>query len=345
MPRGLSKIRQINEENAAKKAAYEAGGGGFRYLSLQPGQTVKIRFLEQGEDVAFFWMHELPKQPSDRVPQRTPCLDQEDTGVACPGCERGIKRSSQVVVNVIWYDAPKFQRDAQQKIIRNPATNEPVVVGTEDTVAVWKTGPTNGGRLEFLDTKYGGLVGHLFSIHRQGAGKDDTKYMIDLEAMNAAPTAQDVELIKGKYDLSQVMKPLSYGDMARIYSGGQPVQQSTPTDLGRVRVDVIYGPYPAVVLSWHDGDTCHLELDLGFGIHALGFNLRVFGINAPELSTEAGKAALAAADEICPPGTPITVLSHSWDKYGGRFDGEITLPDGSSYGERMLESGNAVLMT
>ena len=105
----------------------------------------------------------------------------------------------------------------------------------------------------------------------------------------------------------------------------------------------MYGPYPAVVRDWHDGDTCHVDLDLGFGVQlTTPVSCRIYGINAPELSTDAGKVAASAAREICPAGTKVTVLSHGWDKYGGRFDGTITLPDGSDFAQRMLDSGVAV---
>lgn len=110
-----------------------------------------------------------------------------------------------------------------------------------------------------------------------------------------------------------------------------------------------YGPYPAIVMDWHDGDTCHIQLDLGFGIlFGRGLdgkpttNCRIFGINAPELATMAGKAALVGAQGICPAGTQVTVLSHGWDKFGGRFDGSITLSDGSDFGTRMIVAGFAV---
>lgn len=113
-----------------------------------------------------------------------------------------------------------------------------------------------------------------------------------------------------------------------------------------------FGPYPGIVRDWHDGDTCHIDLDLGFfeSLRAYDINgsprisCRVWGINAPELSTAAGKAALAFAQQLCPNGTKVTVTSHGLDKYGGRFDGAITLPDGSDFAASMLNAGQAVVM-
>lgn len=109
------------------------------------------------------------------------------------------------------------------------------------------------------------------------------------------------------------------------------------------------GPYPAVVRDWHDGDTCHIDIDLGFSNIEAAYDLdgrprlscRVYGINAPELSTEAGKLARAHANQVCPPGTHVTLVSHSWDKYGGRFDGTIILPGGRDYAAVMVADGHA----
>lgn len=107
---------------------------------------------------------------------------------------------------------------------------------------------------------------------------------------------------------------------------------------------MIFGPYPGVVLSWHDGDTCRVDVDLGFGIHATAFNLRVYGINAPELNTDAGKLARDFAAVLCPPGSRVLIMSRGWDKYGGRFDGEITLPDGQDFARQMVAGGHAVVL-
>jgi endonuclease YncB( thermonuclease family) len=110
-----------------------------------------------------------------------------------------------------------------------------------------------------------------------------------------------------------------------------------------------YGPYPAKVLDWHDGDTARIDVDLGFAQRACAYSLwgapqlacRVRGINTPELDTAEGKAALEYARQVCPPGSLVTVVSHDWDKYGGRWLGSIMLPDGRDYAQVMLEAGHA----
>jgi endonuclease YncB( thermonuclease family) len=111
-----------------------------------------------------------------------------------------------------------------------------------------------------------------------------------------------------------------------------------------------FGPYPARVVNVHDGDTLTLDIDLGFDHLIAGQDwngktriaCRVFGINAPELSTPAGKAALAYAQTLLKPGDLVTVVSHGWDKYGGRFDGEVKLSSGVDLGTEMIAAGHAV---
>jgi endonuclease YncB( thermonuclease family) len=83
-----------------------------------------------------------------------------------------------------------------------------------------------------------------------------------------------------------------------------------------------------------------LQLDLGFAI-SFQIACRCYGINAPELATPEGKAALAYALTLIKPGDACTVISHGWDKYGGRFDGAITLTDGRDFGVAMVTAGNA----
>lgn len=110
-----------------------------------------------------------------------------------------------------------------------------------------------------------------------------------------------------------------------------------------------FGPYPAKVEALVDADSALLSIDVGFDhlISAVDFDgksrliCRVFGINAPELATDAGRAALEYALTILKPGDRCQVVSHGWDKWGGRFLGSITLSDGSSYGGRLIDAGHA----
>jgi len=102
----------------------------------------------------------------------------------------------------------------------------------------------------------------------------------------------------------------------------------------------LFGPYPALVADVHDGDTMTVVLDLGFNI-AFRCACRCYGINAPELATPEGKAAHEYALTLVKPGDAVTVRSHGWDKYGGRFDGTVGLADGRDFGSAMVAAGFA----
>jgi endonuclease YncB( thermonuclease family) len=110
-----------------------------------------------------------------------------------------------------------------------------------------------------------------------------------------------------------------------------------------------FGPYPGRCVIVHDGDTIVFDLDLGFGVELPGhswkgktqLSCRVSGINAPELSTQAGKDAQAFARKLLAPGDICSVISYGWDKFGGRFDGQITLPDGRDFAREMIDAGHA----
>lgn len=72
-----------------------------------------------------------------------------------------------------------------------------------------------------------------------------------------------------------------------------------------------FGPYRGVVDRVVDGDTIHASLDLGFDltVHA---RIRIYGIN----------------------------VSHDWDKYGGRVDGDL-LVGSLNFGAAMVKAGHA----
>lgn len=102
-----------------------------------------------------------------------------------------------------------------------------------------------------------------------------------------------------------------------------------------------FGPYPAKVLTVHDGDTLRLDIDQGFGTHQTALSARLYGVNAPELSTQAGKDARDFLVKLLPAGTEVRVISHGYDKYGGRYDATVT-QNGVSVNDLLVSSGHAV---
>src|SRR5215468_4459070 len=105
-----------------------------------------------------------------------------------------------------------------------------------------------------------------------------------------------------------------------------------------------FGPYAGVVDAVHDGDTVYVKLDVGFDL-TVYTRIRVMGINAPELSTPAGKAARDFAQTLLKPGDAVRVVSFGWDKFGGRIDASIQYDltaTPQDFGDTMIATGHAV---
>lgn len=96
---------------------------------------------------------------------------------------------------------------------------------------------------------------------------------------------------------------------------------------------------PATVLRVVDGDTVRLLLQLGWHL-TFEANVRVIGVNAPELGTEEGKQAKAYAQTLLPAGSEVTFVSKQLDKYG-RPLGTINCR-GADFGALMRLAGHAV---
>jgi endonuclease YncB( thermonuclease family) len=92
--------------------------------------------------------------------------------------------------------------------------------------------------------------------------------------------------------------------------------------------------YYAVVRSVHDGDTITCDVDLGLGTWSHGLVLRLYGCNARELTDPGGAEARDNLASLLPLGSRVVVRSYKTgrdlphDKYSGRYDASITLPDG-----------------
>lgn len=102
--------------------------------------------------------------------------------------------------------------------------------------------------------------------------------------------------------------------------------------------------YRAKIISVYDGDTCRADVDLGFGVVLKNQSLRVYGIDAPEVGTEAGNNAREFARKLMP--VSIAVRIHTFkdakEKYG-RYLAQITLPDGVDFAAAMIAAGHSRL--
>jgi endonuclease YncB( thermonuclease family) len=94
------------------------------------------------------------------------------------------------------------------------------------------------------------------------------------------------------------------------------------------------------VVALLDGDTFKAYVDLGFGIYFRA-NVRLLGVNSPELPTLEGIAAAAMLGRFLHIGDVVTITSKRLDLHG-RAEALVTLADGRDVGALMLAAGAAV---
>jgi micrococcal nuclease len=98
--------------------------------------------------------------------------------------------------------------------------------------------------------------------------------------------------------------------------------------------------YAVQVLDVHDGDTVHLDIDLGFHVWRRGERYRLARINAPELATPAGPPARDHLIGLIG-SHQITATTSKADNYG-RWLVELVTETGRNLNDQMVADGFAV---
>ena len=200
MPRGFDAVASLSKRSA--------GGVGPLRLRLKDGESATVRFLEQGEDIFYYYYYDFSHIDKDNgFKYSFPSLDQEDEGKPDPGADHDFPRKFKTAVNVIWRDAPDYERDSDGKIVVDGSGNWKQI-GTRDQIAVWEGGPRIYETLAKKDVAYKGLASRDLEITRSGTGFD-TKYAIepaDIDSGPVPPSDSDKELAKDKYDLEKVAR-------------------------------------------------------------------------------------------------------------------------------------------
>lgn len=211
MARGFGIVKEHQEKIGDSAPDFEKKPS-VLYLRLpEDGDTAIVRFLEQGDDVFSTYVHQVGDWRTE-----IPCLDQNDDGTSCPGCDSEFPRRLKAILNIIWRDAPVIKRDEDGRFEKNG--NEYVIEGHEDQVAVWKTGFESLNALARKDVKYKGLSSRDFEITREGTGKK-TKYSVepaDVDSGPVAPSAKDKKLAKDAYDPEEVSRPVNQEAFTKI---------------------------------------------------------------------------------------------------------------------------------
>jgi hypothetical protein len=220
VPKGTKGIQAASQDIAARASA---GGGDKRlWFKLKPGESATVRFLEQGDDIAWAWMHELPPRGNQRWGDEIPCLDQERQGLPCPGCQAGADRSFSGFINLIWRNGPVYKKNAEGYFERDAQRNY-IQAGNADVIAVWNSGIRVFEELSGKDATYLGLMSRDFTVTRHGEGTQ-TKYqlepfVVDGETKATPMSDADKKLAAEKYDFTAETEPGSFEDYQARASG------------------------------------------------------------------------------------------------------------------------------
>lgn len=210
MPLGFTGVKAASAEIEARRSS---GGSTQSHLwfRLADGEETKVRFLEQEDNIAWCFAHEVPVE-GRQWGQDVPCLDQDRDGTSCPGCELDLPRRFKGYINLIWEDAPVFKRNEEGRLVRDAQTNKPVQVGTKPQVAVWSSGIRLFEELAEIDENTGGLTSRRFKVKRKGSGLS-TKYVVvpaDIDAGRQEFSAEEQELASDKPSLADFVTPPTY---------------------------------------------------------------------------------------------------------------------------------------
>ncbi len=102
--------------------------------------------------------------------------------------------------------------------------------------------------------------------------------------------------------------------------------------------------YSAMIVSVYDGDTVRADIDLGFSITNRKMQLRLYGVDTPELRGETIDAGMLARDAlralVLGKQVTITTFKDKQEKYG-RYLADIDI-DGINVSEWLVTNGYAV---
>lgn len=96
-------------------------------------------------------------------------------------------------------------------------------------------------------------------------------------------------------------------------------------------------PY-ARIAQWHDGDTCSVEIDHGFGV-SQKISVRVYGVSAPEVTGKERDDGMLALEFVSKRFTGHLVNLWTWKKSFDRYVGlMVTRGDGIDIAAEILGS-------
>jgi len=212
MPRGLATATKAIDNNKSQQGPF------VQRFKLRDGESAVVRFLEQGDEIAWAYVYQLPPAPNRKFGNYEPSLDQDNDGTPCPFKEN-LTGSPKIraYLNLIWRDAPDYQKDEKGFNVKD-ASGKLIQSGVADRVVLWEVGQKVLQQISALDADLKGLSSRDFKIIRAGEGLQ-TSYTVYPIGDVAPLSKNDKALAEEKYDLNEFIVPKSYEDAKKLLEG------------------------------------------------------------------------------------------------------------------------------
>lgn len=229
MPKGWGTVEQRAAEAAEQQKRWAESSKPQLWIS--EGERAIVRFLEQGPEVNTYFVHPYRSQAGKYT--TFSCLNQDDDGTRCPGCEAGMKRQLKGVFNVIQRQRPVLRMDSNGHAMKD-SNQQYIVDGHQDAVVILTLPETTTNLLREKDVKYNGLMSRDVEIARTG-----TKFSpynvepADIDSGVVPMSDADQVLVANKHNLDEFMQSPTFAEAAKLagnaqaqvaQSQGQPAQ-------------------------------------------------------------------------------------------------------------------------
>jgi hypothetical protein len=188
--------------------------------------TVQVRFPGDSIDDVFTWAwcHEVPmgvSRAGNTWKQWQTCLDQSQENPSdCPACQAGLPLKQRFWANLIWRDAPIFETNDWGSPVK-PYN----ILGNEDRLVVWNTGPSLFSILDEVETQAGDVTARDVKLKIVFKGQYTLYELAPFGQPDPAELSEaDKKLADQKFDLNVLKKPMAYNDMAMLL-GAAPRQE------------------------------------------------------------------------------------------------------------------------
>jgi len=219
MARGFASVKEAGRDIEARKNAASGDFPERVFFKIDPGESATVRFLEQGDEVNWAWVHTV--DDGSQYGRKVVCRDQDEEGrrigESCPGCEQDLKRSFRGVVNLIWREGGD---------------------DGEDIVAMWMSGPrVFVDTLDPLESAYRGLGSRDFVVTRKGSGRDTSYSVLPANPDGGAQalSAADKKLAKEKFDLTWYVEAPPYDEWGKKKQKSEDGESSRPSETSPFR--------------------------------------------------------------------------------------------------------------